>query len=242
MSSRERLIVALDFSSGEEALVVTQKLYPRVGFFKVGLELFTSGGRPVVEELKQMGARVFLDLKLHDILNTVTGAAAAATRLGADMLTVHALGGREMMACAVEAVREEAARLGRPAPLVLAVTVLTAINQQVLNRELGIPATMEEQVLRLAVLARAAGVDGVVASPREVAILRRELGPGFILVTPGVRPAWAAADDQTRYLTPGEAMAAGADYLVVGRPITRAPDPLEAARKIQAEMEEGSKC
>lgn len=238
MPNREQLIVALDFPSREEALTLAGKVWSEATWFKVGLELFTAAGEAVVDSLKEMGARVFLDLKLHDIPNTVAGAAAAATRLGVDMLTVHALGGKEMMAAAVAAVQEEAGKRGIPVPLVVAVTILTTTDQQVLHRELGIPAAMEEQVLRLANLARAAGADGVVASPLEVATLRRELGPDFCLVTPGIRPAGTAAHDQRRILTPGAAVAAGSNYLVVGRPITRAADPAAAARDIRREMEE----
>ncbi|MGI6575469.1 MAG: orotidine-5'-phosphate decarboxylase [bacterium] len=239
MDMQERLIVALDFPSEQEALVLVAKLMPRVNFFKVGLELYTAQGRPMVGKLKDLGARVFLDLKLHDIPNTVAGAVSAATKLGVDMLTLHASGGKEMLRRAVAAAAETAVQAGVPKPLLLAVTVLTSTDQQVLQRELGVVCSLERQVVRLALLAQEAGVDGVVASPLEIEVLRRECGQDFKLVIPGVRPIGTAANDQRRVMPPKAAMEAGADYLVVGRPITRAADPLQAAQAIIAEMEEG---
>lgn len=233
-----QLVTALDLGSHEEAMAAAHAAWPRVQWFKVGLELFTAAGPPVAEDLKDMGALVFLDLKLHDILNTVSRAARAAVRLGVDMLTVHASGGREMMEETLRAVREEAGELGRPAPRVVAVTVLTSMTRKVLE-EIGAKSDLEQQVVRLALLAREAGLDGVVASPLEIQPVRSACGPDFLLVTPGVRPPGAESGDQRRFWTPREAVAAGADFLVVGRPITRAPDAARAAEAILQEMEEG---
>lgn len=239
MEIRERLIVALDVASMGEGLTLAEKLAGSVGYFKVGMELYYSTGPAIVEELQRRGGKIFLDLKLHDIPNTVGKAAAVIARLGVAMFNVHAAGGREMMRAALEMSREAAAKTGVTPPRVIAVTVLTSINQQVLAEEVGIDRTVEEQVVRWALLAKEAGLDGVVASPLEVAAIRRECGPDFLIVTPGVRPTWAAAGDQKRFTTPAEALRAGASCLVIGRPITAAPDPAAAAEKILAEMEAG---
>jgi orotidine-5'-phosphate decarboxylase len=237
MSARDKLIVALDVPSAEAGLRLTERLRGHAGMFKVGLENFTAEGPVLPRFLVAIGEKVFLDLKLHDIPNTVRAAARQAAQLGVSVFNVHASGGRKMMAAALAGAQEGSA--GRPdgsRPLVLAVTVLTSLTGEDLA-ELGISGSTEEAVVRLALLARQAGLDGVVASPREVTALRRALGPGFVIVTPGIRPATAAADDQARIATPGSAIRAGADYLVVGRPITEAPDPAAAADAIVAEME-----
>ena len=205
----------------------------------VGKELFTAADAGLVRELVRRGFRVFLDLKFHDIPNTAAQACAAATRLGVWMLNVHASGGSAMMSAARDAVARAAAETGAPKPLLIAVTVLTSLSARDLA-EIGIEATPEEQVLRLARLAQAQGLDGVVCSAREASTLKRALGPGFRLVTPGIRPAGAAAQDQARVMTPPEAIAAGADYLVIGRPITAAPDPLAALDAINASIASGA--
>jgi len=205
--------------------------------FKVGKELFTEGGPQVVKRIGEEGGRVFLDLKYHDIPNTVAGAARAATRLGVEMFNLHALGGREMMRRAVEASREEAERLRVPPPKVLAVTILTSLRDRDLG-EIGIEGEVKKAVVRLALLAREAGVDGVVASPQEIEVIRAECGEGFLIVTPGVRPKGMARHDQSRVLTPGEAVKAGADFLVVGRPIREAEDPVRMAQAILTEVRE----
>jgi orotidine-5'-phosphate decarboxylase len=227
-----RLVVALDTPSREQALAWARALAGRVGLVKVGLELFTAAGPALVEELAAAGVSVFLDLKLHDIPNTVERAAAACARLGARLITVHAGGGRAMLAAAA-AGAAAASRAERTA--VLAVTVLTSLDDDALA-ELGIAGGAAARVAAWAALAHAAGCDGVVCSPRELAALRRRLGPSFVLLAPGIRPAGAALGDQRRIATPAAAVADGADYLVVGRPITAAPDPVAAAEAILAEM------
>ncbi len=230
--ARERLIVALDAGDREEALRLAGILAPEVGAFKVGLELFCAAGPSLVRELVERGARVFLDLKFHDIPNTVAGAARAAARLGAWMFNVHAAGGREMMRRAVAAAEDAA---GRARPLVVAVTVLTSIDARALREEVGIAREPLDQVRFWAEEARAAGLDGVVCSPLEAGVVKEACGRGFLVVTPGVRPAGVAVGDQRRVLTPAGAIAAGADYLVVGRPVTAAPDPVRAVRAIAEE-------
>jgi orotidine-5'-phosphate decarboxylase len=226
-----KLIIALDFPGPHQALELVERLSPHQCRLKVGKELFTRAGPALVERLSDQGFEVFLDLKFHDIPNTVASACAAAADLGVWMVNVHAGGGRRMM----EAARERLQQLDRP-PLLIAVTVLTSMQQDDLQ-QVGVTVALQEQVRRLAALARDAGLDGVVCSPREVTMLRQSLGSEFKLVTPGVRPSWASADDQKRMMTPAQALAAGSDYLVVGRPITRADDPREAARRVLEEMQ-----
>ena len=219
------IAIAYDVRTLEEALALDQRLGAGPEIAKVGLELFTAAGPEAVRALRDRGRRVFLDLKLHDIPNTVRGAAAAAARLGAELLTVHAMGGGEMLRAAVEGVGEGGGTG------VIAVTVLTSMNQAGL-KEVGVVIDVMDQVLRLAELTKEAGLDGVVASPRETAAIRKRCGDGFQIVTPGIRAANAPKDDQQRTMSPAEALAAGASYLVVGRPIIAAPDPLAAARQI----------
>ena len=236
MSVREKLIVALDFPSAEAAANAAERLHGRVGMFKVGLELFSAEGPVLARYLAAKEEKVFLDLKFHDIPNTVRAAAGQAAQLGVSILNVHAAGGRKMLEAAREGVEEGARRIGKPRPLLVAVTVLTSLGDDDLG-EIGVVGGAAEAVLRLARLAQEAGLDGVVASPREVATVRSELGHGFVIITPGIRPAAAATGDQVRVATPAAAIQAGADYLVVGRPITAAPDPAAAADTIVAEME-----
>jgi len=236
MSAKDRIIVALDvpdLKAGEE---LVEKLFPYAGIFKVGLELYTAAGPAAIQMVKEHGGKVFADLKLHDIPNTVAGAARLLVRQGVDMLNVHAAGGRSMLKEAVQAVREEAAIAGCQAPFLIAVTVLTSLDGPALRREVGIEREVEEQVVRWARLSQDCGLDGVVASPWEIKALREACGPEFIIVTPGVRPAGAARGDQRRVMTPAEALSQGASYLVIGRPITAAADPVAAARSIEAEM------
>jgi len=228
------VIVALDFPTAEAALDLAARLDPARCRVKVGKELFTRSGPAVVERLQAQGFEVFLDLKYHDIPNTVAAACRAAADLGVWMVNVHASGGRRMMAAAREAL--EAGQGARP--LLIGVTVLTSMGPEDLA-EVGISVPPEEQVLRLARLGRDSGLDGVVCSPLEAAPLRQALGRDFRLVTPGVRPAGAAKGDQTRIMTPADALAAGSDYLVIGRPITQADDPVAALTSILADIGRG---
>jgi orotidine-5'-phosphate decarboxylase len=260
MMARDKLIVALDLPSADAATRLAEKLHGHVGMFKVGLELFTAEGPLLARYLAAAGEKVFLDLKFHDIPNTVRAAAREAAQAGVRMLNVHALGGVKMMEAALEGARapyrasgravnewDRVAGTGRAAetrdshpggagPLVLAVTLLTSLEKPDLE-DLGLAGAPEDVVVRLARLAQAAGLDGVVASAREIAAVRAACGPSFLIVTPGIRPASAAAHDQVRVATPAHAIEAGADYLVVGRPIVEAPDPVAAADAIVAEME-----
>jgi orotidine-5'-phosphate decarboxylase len=234
----DQLLIALDVESGARALQLASSLRDVAGGFKIGSRLFTAEGPAVVRALADRGDRVFLDLKFHDIPNTVATAVAAATSLGVWMVNVHAAGGTRMMRAAKEAAEETAAREHRKTPLVIAVTVLTSFNADALA-ETGVRGPVLEQVTRLAQLARAAGLDGVVASPQETRTIRECCGAEFTVVTPGVRGGGAstgAKDDQERTMSPGEAIAAGASYLVVGRPILGAPDPRAAAERISSEI------
>jgi orotidine-5'-phosphate decarboxylase len=236
---RNRLIVALDVDSLREAEDLVQRLAREVGVFKVGKQLFLSAGPEVVRMVQRHGAEVFLDLKFHDIPYTVARAGVEAARLGVRFFDLHASGSFEMMERTQVEVARVCRREGVRRPKILAVTVLTSLRRSDLRR-VGVADEVEHQVVRLARLARRAGMDGVVASPLEIARIRRECGRGFLIVTPGVRPAGLASnDDQKRIMTPEEAMKAGADYLVLGRPIRDAPDPLAAAREVVAEMARG---
>jgi orotidine-5'-phosphate decarboxylase len=234
--ARNRIIFALDVDDPGEIERFTGLLAPGVGMFKIGKELFTSCGPESVRAVQRHGGQVFLDLKYHDIPTTVARAMVAAARLGVQMVNLHALGGAEMMATAVREVRRE---FGDEHPRLLAVTILTSSTAETLRR-VGIDRPVEEMVLRLARLAHEAGMDGVVASPLEIVPIRQACGPDFLIVTPGVRPSFAGVDDQKRVMTPGEAVAAGADYLVIGRPIARAADPVAAAGMIVDEIVAGA--
>jgi len=233
VTARERLIVALDVARLDEARALVDRIGDVVEWFKIGAQLFTAAGPAAVETIRQRGGRVFLDLKYHDIPAVVGSAVREAGRLGVGLLTVHAAGGTAMLRAAAEAASAGAG----DRPRVLAVTVLTSLDRAVLHRELQVPVAVEGHVVHLAGLARAAGVDGVVASPREASRLRTALSRSALVVTPGVRPLGAEARDQARVATPEAAVRAGADYLVVGRPITAASDPAAAAAAIVREIE-----
>lgn len=230
--ARDRLIVALDLPTAAAARKMVADLGPEISTFKVGMQLFTAAGPDFIRELVGDGCKVFLDLKFHDIPNTVAEAVRSAAQLGVSMLTVHAAGGTKMLAAAAKAAAES-----KPAPLVLAVTVLTSLTDSDLEQA-GVSGRALDHVLRLASLARAHGCGGVVASPHEAREIRRELGEGFAIVTPGVRPQGAAKSDQARVATPSEAIAAGASHIVVGRPIIEAADPRAAAQAILREIVE----
>ena len=235
MTARDKLIVALDLPSGSAATQMAERLQGHVGLFKVGSELFTAEGPVPVRYLITTGHKVFLDLKFHDIPNTVRAAAREAAELGVSLVNVHASGGRKMMEATLEGVRS-AVPPQQVGPKVLAATILTSLEAQDLT-ELGLLGTPMEAVVRLARLTQSAGLDRVVASAREITAIRQACGPDFLIVTPGIRPASSATNDQARIATPSSAIAAGADYLVVGRPITGASDPVAAADAIVAEME-----
>lgn len=229
MNARDRLIVALDVPQAEPARDLVDRLSGRVGMFKIGSQLFTAAGPGFVQEVVGRGEKVFLDLKFHDIPNTVAGAVSSASRLGVTLLDVHGLGGRVMLEAAVGALPAMQTRL-------LAITVLTSHDEDSLD-QIGVNGGVTDSVRRLALLARDAGLDGVVASPHEVGLIREACGADFTIVTPGIRPAGAAAGDQARPATPAAALAAGADYIVVGRPITASEDPGAAADAIVREMQ-----
>ena len=231
LQPRDRLIVALDVPGATQARRIVQTLGGTATTYKIGKQLFTAEGPQVVRDLVSSGRKVFLDLKFHDIPNTVAAAVKAAAQLGVGMMTVHASGGSKMLKAAVEAAAQSPA-----APVILAVTVLTSLSDSDLQ-ELGIAGNVQTQVLRLGALARAAGCGGLVASAQEAQELRRELGEDFAIVTPGIRPADSASGDQARVVTPRDAIAAGATHLVVGRPILDAPDPARAAEQIVQEIE-----
>ncbi len=227
---KNHVIVALDVATLKEAQAAAQALGPHVAGVKIGKQLFTAEGPRAVEAMRGLGLRVFLDLKFHDIPNTVAGAVASASALGVWMLNVHATGGPTMMKAACEAAARRSSR-----PLVLGVTVLTSFRTDEFQATLGTSDGIPQAVGRLARLSQAAGLDGVVASPQEIRLIRDTCGPQFLIVTPGVRPADAALNDQHRVMTPGEAIREGADYVVVGRPILAAQDPVAAAERIAAE-------
>lgn len=236
-----KVMVALDKPDAAAALELVGRLADIPCWFKVGLELFYAAGPDLVRRLKAGGHRVFLDVKMHDIPNTVKGGARSLTLLGADMFNVHAAGGTAMMAAALEGVREALASGQAPfaageGPAVIAVTQLTSTSRTVMNEEIGIPGPVEQTVLRYAELAGRAGLAGVVASPLECAAVKEKMGDRFLVVTPGIRPAGADAGDQSRIATPSQALGAGADYLVIGRPITASPDPRAAMMSILEEM------
>ena len=234
-AAEPRVIVALDFPDMMSAFGLAARLDPSACAVKVGKELFTVAEAGLVRELVRRGFRVFLDLKFHDIPNTVAQACVAATRLGVWMIDVHAAGGAAMLKAARDAVAHAPKEAGKARPLLVAITVLTSLSAEDLAAT-GVTGTPEAQVLRLARLAQANGLDGVVCSAQEAAVLRAACGPGFKLVTPGIRPAGTAAHDQARVMTPHAAIAAGADYLVIGRAITAAADPLRALREINAAL------
>jgi orotidine-5'-phosphate decarboxylase len=235
-TSADRIIIALDVQTKEEGIALVSRLKD-ARTFKVGLELFTAEGPALFRKLRSLRKDVFLDLKLHDIPNTVAGAVRSAFKHGVQMITIHASGGREMMARAAEAAKAAAGAGKGPKPILLGVTVLTSLRGADLE-EVGMSSDVASQVLRLAGLAKAAGMDGVVCSPQEIEVLRREYGRELVIVTPGIRPVWAAAQDQKRIMTPAEAVAKGADYLVIGRPITGASSPNEAFLRVVEELDQ----
>ena len=239
-SMRERLIVALDVDTSEQAAALVRQLAGEVGMFKIGKQLFTHAGPQAVRQIQELGGEIFLDLKFHDIPNTVAKAAIEATRLGVKMFNVHASGSLEMMRMTVKEVKRVCRQQKLRKPIMLAVTVLTSLNQDDLQR-VGVERKVADQVVRLALLTKEAGMDGVVASPHEVADIRETCGRRFVIVTPGIRPSDGSRNDQQRVMTPQAAVRGGVDYIVVGRPIIEAKDPVAAARAIVADMQLGAK-
>ena len=233
---RQKLVLALDVEEIEEAKKLVDELSPYIGTFKVGLQLFCGYGLEIVNYIKDKNADFFLDVKLHDIPNTVEKASYNVIKNGANFFNVHATGGIEMMKAAKKGAMEAALKYNRKKPLVLAVTVLTSISQEVLSNELSNNKTVEDFVIQLAKNAKLAGLDGVVASAKELKAIKREVGDDFIVLTPGIRPAWSAKDDQQRIATPSSAIADGADFIVLGRAVTKAQDKVEAMKKIYQEI------
>jgi orotidine-5'-phosphate decarboxylase len=236
MSAIDKMILALDVADSDSALEIVDKFKDYVNIFKVGLELFTTVGPGIVEEIQKRGKKVFLDLKFHDIPNTVTKAALSATRLGVYMFNVHASGGFEMMRKCRDSVVEMCLKENLERPKILGVTVLTSLSKEILTDELGIQYGLRTHVRHLSSLALKAGLDGVVASAREVELIRNHCGKSFIIVTPGIRPSWTPPDDQKRTLTPKEAIREGSDYLVIGRAVLQQPDPIKAVELISLEI------
>ena len=229
------IIVALDFDSREKAISLVEKVKGEINHFKVGLELFSRCGIEIVKEISDKNCRVFLDLKYHDIPNTVKSAAKVAVESGVWMYNIHALGGFEFMKSVAEFNREYAQRIGLERPLLIAVTILTSMGNEDL-KQIGINIDVETEVLKLAELVKRAGLDGIVCSAREVKKIKENLGKDFLTVTPGIRPVWASKDDQKRIVTPADAVKLGTDYMVIGRPITRADNPEKAAKRILEEV------
>lgn len=234
---KEKIIIPLDVDTPQKAVKLVEELKDEVGAFKVGLELVNSAGLGIFDTIRAAGAtKIFYDCKFHDIPNTVAGASRAAAGMNVWLFNVHCSGGFAMMKAAKDAAVEVSQKTGTPPPLVIGVTILTSIDQPTLNNELRTPGTVADQVVHLAKLAKDAGMDGVVASPHEIELIRQACGPDFLIITPGVRPAASEIGDQKRVMTPAEAVSRGAHYLVIGRPITKAEDPKAAARAIAAEI------
>lgn len=234
---RKKLVLALDVEDIEVAKKLVDELSPYIGTFKVGLQLFCGYGLEIVNYIKEKNSDFFLDVKLHDIPNTVEKASFNVIKNGANFFNVHATGGIEMMKSAKRGAIAAAEKYGKKKPLVLAVTVLTSINQETLSNELSNNKTVEDFVIQLAKNARAAGLDGVVASAKELKAIKNELGDDFIVLTPGIRPAWSATNDQQRIATPSSAIKDGADYIVLGRAVTASDDKIEAMKKIYEEIQ-----
>jgi len=238
VEAKDRIVLALDVDTPAEALNLVKELAAYVGVFKVGMQLFNSAGPDIVKRIHELGGQIFVDLKLHDIPNTVAAAGKVLTRLNCKMFNVHAAGGREMMSKVAQESREEALKLGIEAPLILAVTVLTSISDQELAQEMFVSnLKVEELVVKWALMAKESGLGGVVCSPREIVPIREACGPDFKILTPGIRPLWSAANDQKRITTPRDALQMGADYMVIGRPILKDADPRAAAQRIIDELE-----
>ena len=235
MPVEDRIIVPLDVPTEAQAIALVEQL-PQVTFWKVGLELFVSSGPEIIRTLKNRQKRVFLDLKFHDIPNTISGAIRQASAYGVDLITIHATAGRLALQSASMAAVEGSKKAGCPSPKLIAITLLTSLTSRDLAFDLKIPIELAEYALQMALLAQESGLNGAVCSPQEVSQLRSVCGDDFLLVCPGIRPTWAQANDQKRSMTPSDAIKVGADYLVIGRPITAAPDPVAAWEKVCEEL------
>jgi orotidine-5'-phosphate decarboxylase len=233
---KERLIVALDVNSAASALTIVDRLGDDIVMYKIGFELFVSEGPALVKQILARGKHVFLDLKFHDIPNTVAKAAVAAARMGVSLFTVHACGGFDMMRRMVESVDDVCSKEQCPRPKMIAVTLLTSMNNEILKDELAIHQSVSTRVKMLAMLAKRAGLDGVVSSAHEISMIKQQCGKDFLVVTPGIRPSWVPPDDQRRTATPQEAIRNGADFIVMGRAIVQAEDPMRAIELISLEM------
>jgi orotidine-5'-phosphate decarboxylase len=236
MPWKEKLIIALDVSDAQKALEIVEMLGDYADIFKVGFELFVSSGPKIVDDIHKKGKRVFLDLKFHDIPNTVSKAAVAASRLGVYMFNLHASGGIDMMKRCRDTVSDVCLKEGLAKPKVIGVTVLTSIGGDILKKEMGIQHGIKTHVRHLASLAHEAGLDGVVASPQEITMIKEHCGKDFLVVTPGIRTSWTPPDDQMRTATPKDALKSGADYIVMGRGILKQEDPVRALELISLEM------
>ena len=233
----ERIAIALDLDDLGSACQIMDRLGDSAKLYKVGPQLFTRVGPAIIKEIKNRGKNLFLDLKFHDIPNTVAKASESAVELGVDIFNIHISGGMEMMSASAEATRSKSAKLGIKKPILLGVTVLTSMDEAELQTLYDTKRDIESQIIHLAKLANSAGLDGVVASPKEIKLIRRNLGNGFVILTPGVRTEKLEGDDQKRIMTPSQAFLDGADYIVVGRPIYQSPDPVEAFEKILRQIE-----
>ncbi|MGF7185722.1 orotidine-5'-phosphate decarboxylase [Desulfitispora alkaliphila] len=237
MSGKEKIIIALDVEDSQKALSAVEQLGDWVEYYKVGMQLYNSAGPDLIKRLVEKNKNVFLDLKFHDIPNTVAEAGKVMVRLGVQMFNVHVSGGYDMMVKTVTSVKEEAEKLNVPTPLILGVTVLTSINQEQFNKEIGYPGLIADKVRDWAILAERSGLDGVVASAQEAKIIREACSDNFAIVTPGIRPEWSSTDDQKRITTPADAFSNGASHIVVGRPVLKSENKVEAIKKIISEVE-----
>lgn len=236
---REKIWVALDVGDLQSAKNLIKQLAPHIGVFKIGMQLFTAVGPKIIEFIKMEGGKIFLDMKFHDIPNTIAGATRSSIQLEVDFFNIHTSGGSEMMQSAVDIIKNEASKVNISPPKILGVTVLTSLNEEILKRELNIQISLEDQVVHLAKLAQKCGLDGVIASPHEAKSIRKACGKSFFIVTPGIRPVWAHdKGDQKRVTTPQEAIKLGANAFVIGRPITKAVNPINAAIKTLKEIME----
>lgn len=234
---KDRICLALDVGSTNEAKQFVEATSKYVGFYKIGLQLFCAEGPRIIDAVMKIGGKVFLDLKFHDIPNTVAGATRSIVELGVDIFNIHASGGKAMMTAAVSTASEESKRLRKTKPLVIGVTLLTSLSTETLQTELSITEDSKSYAIRLAKLSKVAGLDGVVCSAQETQSIRRELGPKFFIINPGIRPEWAATgDDQRRITTPAQAVVAGADLIVIGRPILKSDSPAKAAELVLKEL------